>query len=196
VEAWIPGEKGGNAIADILFGDYNPDGKLSITFPRHAGQLPVYYNYKPSKSYWIQQGWGKPYADLDPEPLFRFGFGLSYSDFEYSNLAITPGSINREGFVTVTADIINTSERAGAEVAQLYIHDKISSVVTPVMELKGFDKIWLEPGQKKTVSFRLNNRELRLLDENLVWKVEPGEFEIMVGSSSGDIRLRGSLTVL
>lgn len=196
VEAWIPGEKGGLALADILFGDYNPDGKLSITFPRHAGQLPVYYNYKPSKSYWIEQGWGKPYADLDPQPLFNFGFGLSYSTFEFSNLVITPESTHAEGSVLVSADIKNTGERAGAEVVQLYIHDKISSVVTPVMQLKGFRKIWLEPGKKETVTFALTNKELQLLDANLIWKVEPGEFEIMVGSGSADIHLKGKLTIL
>jgi beta-glucosidase len=194
IEAWIPGEKGGHAIADILFGDYNPDGKLPITFPRHAGQLPVYYNYKPSKSYWINEGWGKPYADLDPNPIFEFGYGLSYSKFEYSNLKITPQITGVNGDVLVSADIKNISERAGAEVVQLYLHDKISSVVTPVKQLKGFSKVMLEPGEKKTLNFQLTRKELQLLDQNLEWKVEPGEFEVFIGSSSEDIRLKSSFT--
>ena len=195
VEAWIPGEKGGAAVADILFGDYNPDGRLSITIPRHVGQLPVYYNYKPSKSYWIEHGWGKPYADLDPKPLFCFGHGLSYSSFEYSNLKITPEHTGTNGSVMITVDVRNTGERAGAEVVQLYLHDKISSMVTPVIQLKGFTKIWLQPGEKKSTNFTLTTRELQLLDENLIKTVEPGEFEIYVGSSSEDIHLRGNFSV-
>jgi beta-glucosidase len=195
IEAWIPGEKGGHAIADILFGDYNPDGKLPITFPRHAGQLPVYYNYKPSKSYWINEGWGKPYADLDPKPLFEFGYGLSYSKFEYGNLKITPQTTGVNGDILVSADIKNTGERAGAEVVQLYLHDKISSIVTPVKQLRGFRKVMLEPGEKKTLNFQLTYKEFQLLDQNLEWKVEPGEFEVFIGASSEDIRLKGSFTL-
>jgi beta-glucosidase len=196
VEAWIPGEKGGTAIADILFGDYNPDGRLSITIPRHAGQLPVYYNYKPSKSYWIEQGWGKPYADLDPQPLFDFGFGLGYSGFEYSNLKISPDRTHTEGTVIVSADIKNTGDRTGSEVVQLYLHDKISSMVTPVKQLKGFSKVLLQPGEMKTVSFTLTHKEFQLLDQDLNWKVEPGEFDVLVGSSSRDIHLTGIITML
>jgi beta-glucosidase len=195
VEAWIPGEKGGVAVADILFGDYNPNGRLSISIPRHAGQLPVYYNYKPSKSYWIEQGWGKPYADLDPKPLFFFGHGLSYTSFEYSNLKITPDRTGTNGSVVVSVDVKNTGERAGAEVVQLYLHDRISSIVTPVIQLKGFNKIWFQPGEKKTTAFTLTTKELQLLDKNLIWTVEPGEFEVSVGSSSEDIHLRGNFSV-
>jgi len=196
VEAWIPGEKGGEAVADILFGDVNPGGKLPVTFPRNAGQLPVYYNYKPSKSYWLNDGWGNSYADLkDSGPLYEFGFGLSYTNFEYSNLEISPKTIGDYGTTTVSCRVKNTGEMAGTETVQLYIHDKISSVVRPVKELKGFKKIQLEPGETKTVSFKIGHEELKMLDKDLHWVVEPGEFEIMIGSSSNDIRLKGNLKV-
>jgi len=195
VEAWIPGEKGGDAIADILFGDYNPNGKLAITFPRHVGQLPVYYNYKPSKDYWIKEGWGKPYVDLDPSPLFEFGFGLSFSSFEYSNLEITPATAGIEGTITVSVDIKNVSKICGAEIVQLYIHDNLSSVVTPVKQLRAFTKIFLNPGENKQVVFTLTSKDFQLLDENLKWKVEPGEFEVMVGASSKDVRQKGIIVL-
>jgi len=195
LEAWIPGEKGGQAIADVLFGDYNPSGKLSVTIPRHAGQLPVYYNYKPSKKYWLNEGWGNSYADIDHKPLWEFGYGLSYSEFEYSNLTITPESSDKFGTFKVSAEIRNISSLAGDEIVQLYIRDKISTVVRPVKELKGFAKIWLEPGESKTVSFSLGFDELKMLDRDLHWVVEPGEFSIMVGSSSEKIHLEGILMI-
>jgi beta-glucosidase len=197
IEAWIPGEKGGKAVADILFGDVNPSGKLPVTIPRHAGQLPVYYNHKPSKSYWLEKGWGNSYADLEESsPLYEFGFGLSYTTFNYSNLDFSSHSIGPNGTITVTCEIRNTGERAGAEVVQLYIHDKLSSVVRPVKELKGFDKIVLEAGESKQVSFDLGFDELRMLDKAMNWMVEPGEFEVMIGSSSEDIRLKGAFQVV
>ncbi len=195
LEAWIPGEKGGDAIADILFGDYNPSGKLSITIPRHAGQLPVYYNYKPSKKYWLEEGWGNSYADIDYKPLYEFGFGLSYSKFEYSTIQISPESTGSNGKFTVLADVRNVSTRSGSEVVQLYIRDKISTVVRPVKELKGFSKIHLNPNETKTVQFQLGPKELKMLDKDLNWVVEPGEFHIMIGSSSEDIRQEGIITV-
>jgi len=195
LEAWIPGEKGGEAIADVLFGDSNPSGKLTITFPRHAGQLPVYYNYKPSKRYWLEEGWGNSYADLDHRPLYPFGFGLSFSTYEYSNLKISPERSESQVTFNVTADITNTSDREGTEIVQLYIRDKISSVVRPVKELKGFERIYLEPAASKQVSFELGPEHLKMLDRDMNWTVEPGEFLIMIGSSSEDIRLSGSLWV-
>ena len=195
VEAWIPGEKGGTAIADVLFGDYNPSGKLTVTIPGHVGQLPVYYNYKPSKKYWLEEGWGNSYTDISYKPLHEFGFGLSYSEFEYSNILISPGSTGPYGKFTVSADVKNTSKRAGSEVLQLYIRDKVSTVVRPVKELKGFTKIHLNPGESKTVHFTLGFKELKMLDRNLNWVVEPGEFNVMIGSSSEDIRLNGSFTI-
>ena len=195
VEAWIPGEKGGDAIADVLFGDYNPGGKLTITFPRHAGQLPVYYNYKPSKSYWLEKGWGNSYADIDYQPLYEFGYGLSYTTFEYQGLNISPESSGPGGQFQITAEIKNTGNTAGSEVVQLYLRDKISTVVRPVKELKGFTRVWLEPGESATISFILTHDELKMLDKYLDWIVEPGEFDILLGSSSEDIRLKGTLQI-
>ena len=195
VEAWLPGEKGGDAIADVLFGDYNPGGKLTITFPRHAGQLPVYYNYKPSKTYWLENGWGNSYADIDYKPLYEFGYGLSYTTFEYQGLAISPESSGPNGQFQISAEIMNTGNIAGSEVVQLYLRDKISTVVRPVKELKGFTRIVLQPGESARVSFTLTHDELKMLDKHLDWIVEPGEFTILLGSSSEDIRLEGILRI-
>lgn len=187
VEAWMCGEQGGNAVADVLFGDYNPNGKLAITFPRHSGQLPVYYNHRPSK--------GKKYVDMPAAPLWHFGHGLSYTDFEYSNLKITPEHILPGGEVQVTLEVKNTGKVEGKEVVQLYIKDDVSSVTTPVKQLRGFKKIGLKPGEKQTVSFTLKPEDLALLDRKMKWIVEPGQFNIMIGSSSDDIRLEGSFHV-
>jgi beta-glucosidase len=195
LEPWICGEQGGNAVADVLFGDYNPSGRLPVTIPRHVGQLPAYYNCKPSKAYWINRGWGKPYADMSAQPLFPFGYGLSYTEFEYSNLVITPGQIGSSGDVQISLDVKNAGNRQGNEVVQLYIHDVISTVTTPVKQLRGFRKILLKPGEKKTVTFKLTSEDISLLDRNLQPVVEPGMFDVMIGSSSEDIRLKGSFEV-
>lgn len=195
LEAWNPGEKGGDAIADVLFGDYNPSGKLPVTVPRHAGQLPVFYNYKPSKKYWLEEGWGKSYADLDNKPLYEFGFGLSYSNFKYANLKIEPLDANVNEKITVSLDVTNTSDREGSEIVQLYIRDKISSVVMPVKELKGFQKIRLSPHETQKVAFEIGPNELQMLNKNLEWVVEPGTFMVMIGSSSEDTRLKGNIVI-
>jgi len=196
IEAWLPGEKGGQAVAEVLFGDCDPSGKLSVTVPRHVGQLPVYYNYKKSKEYWIKNAWGRAYADLDPRPLYPFGHGLSYTTFEYSNLRLSAPEVGPGASVQVSLDVKNSGARSGREVVELYIEDVISSVSTPVKELKGFTKIGLEPGQTKTVSFTLRPDDLALLDRHLERVVEPGDFRVFVGSSSEDIRLNGSFRVL
>jgi beta-glucosidase len=195
VEAWLPGEQGGRAVADVLFGDHNPSGRLPITVPRHSGQLPVYYNHKPSKSYWIKEGWGKPYVDMSALPLYEFGHGLSYTTFEYSDLRIEEPAIGPAGEVHISATVGNAGDRPGAEVVQLYIRDIISSVTTPVKQLRGFAKVDLNPGEKKTVRFTLGPDELSLLDTHLRRVVEPGAFQVMVGRSAGDIRLSGSFEV-
>ena len=194
-ELWLPGEKGGQAVAEILFGDCNPSGRLPVTFPRHAGQLPVYYNWKPSKSYWIEHGWGKPYVDLNPLPLYAFGHGLSYTTFAYSDLKIEPKTARAGATIRVSASVTNTGNRPGAEVVQLYLDDPISSVVTPVMQLRGFQKISLRPGEKETVSFALTPEHLALLNRHLEWVVEPGEFKVMLGHASNDIRLTGTFEI-
>jgi len=193
--AWNCGEQGGHAVADIIFGDYNPDGRLPITVPRHSGQLPVYYNMMPSKAYWIDKGWGTAYADMPATPLWEFGYGLSYTTFEYSNLVISPSETGTGGEVSVSVDVQNTGDREGSEVVQLYINDVISSVSTPVIELKGFKKVNLKAGEKKTINFKLTPEDLSLIDENLKRIVEPGTFSVMVGSSSKNIHLTGEFII-
>lgn len=199
VEAWIPGEKGGHAVADVLFGDYNPDGRLAVTIPRHVGQLPVYYFHKPSKEYYLERARRNHgfdgYVDMSATPLHEFGYGLSYTSYEYSNLQISPAEIGPAGQVNIRVDVKNTGDRTGKEVVQLYINDVVSSITTPVKELTGFEKIALKPGERKTVTFTLGPEALSFLDHCLKPVVEPGIFEIMVGSSSEDIRLQGSVTV-
>jgi beta-glucosidase len=198
LEAWNCGEQGGNAVADVLFGDYNPGGKLPVSFPKHVGQLPVYYNYMPSKAYWINHD-NSTYAELyvndKIKPLYEFGYGLSYTSFEYSNLQITPKEIGPAGEVYVSVDVKNTGKRDGSEVVQLYIDDVISSMSTPVKELKGFEKLSLAAGETKTVRFKLTPEQLSFLDRNLEPVVEPGLFEVMIGSSSENIRLKGEFEV-
>ena len=182
VEAWFPGEAGGDAIADVLFGDCNPSGKLTISFPRSMGQLPIYYSRKPSAS--------RSSIDGSPEPLYAFGHGLSYSTFEYSDLRITPDNPTIADHITVSLDLKNTGSTDGAEVVQLYVRDMVSSVTTPVMALKGFAKVYLKAGETKQVEMELTPEHLSLLNIDMKRVVEPGEFELMVGSSSADIRLR------
>ena len=191
VEAWNCGEKGGLAVADVLFGDTNPSGRLPVTVPRHVGQYPFYYNYKPSKQYWSKSG----YVDMSFDPLYEFGYGLSYTTFEYSNLQISPQQAGPSGEFQVSVDVKNTGERTGEEVVQLYLNDQVSSVTRPVKELKGFERITLAPGEKKIVQFKVTPEELSFLNENLARVVEPGRFNVMVGASSKDIRLTGSFDV-
>ena len=191
VESWMTGEKGGQAIADVLFGDVNPSGKLPITFPRHVGQMPFYYNYKPSKFMRMEYA----YVTMPLSPLYPFGHGLSYTTFEYSNLNINPKESGPGANYTVSADVRNTGSREGKEVVQLYIDDVISSMVTPIIELKGFEKISLKPGEKKTVTFTLTPEHLSMLDAHMERVVEPGKFKVMVGSSCEDIRLEGEFSV-
>jgi beta-glucosidase len=197
VEAWQPGERGGEAVADVLFGDYNPSGRLPITVPRGVGQLPAYYNYKLSKSYWIEGGWThtKGYVDMPGTPLYPFGYGLSYTQFQYSNLRIDPSGILTEGETHVSVDVENTGKLAGIETAQLYIRERFTPVATPVKQLRGFERATLEPGQKKTVSFHLGPEDLKLLNEEMHWVVMPGTFDIMIGRSSTDIVAKGILNV-
>ncbi len=189
LEAWNCGERGGEAVADILFGDVNPSGRLPVSVARHVGQLPVYYNHTPSKA--LKNG----YVDEAATPLYPFGHGLSYTTFEYANLRIAPREIGVAGDVTISVEVKNTGRRAGKEVVQLYIDDVISSLTTPVQQLAGFSKIDLEPGEARTVTFTVTSEQLAFLDLQLQPVVEPGEFAVMVGGSSADIRLKGSFHV-
>jgi beta-glucosidase len=188
IDAWYPGEVGGSAVADVLFGDFNPAGRLPITFPVAEGQLPLRYNHKPT-------GRGDDYLDLTGQPLFPFGFGLSYTTFEYTALAITPDTLGVAGSATIRFAVKNTGSVAGDEVAQLYIRDELASVARPVMQLAGFQRVHLAPGETKSVTISVSTDQLKLLDRDMHWVVEPGTFRIMVGASSKDIRLRGFLTV-
>lgn len=188
VDVWYPGEEGGYAVADILLGDYNPAGRLPITFPAHEAQLPLVYNHKPT-------GRGDDYNNLSGLPLFPFGYGLSYTSFSYSDIRFTKNQINKTDSTIVSFTIKNTGARDGDEVVQLYIRDLFSSVARPVMELKGFQRIHLKAGESKTVSFFITPEMLSMLDINMKQVVEPGEFRIMIGASSRDIRLKETLIV-
>ncbi|MGC8819322.1 MAG: glycoside hydrolase family 3 N-terminal domain-containing protein [Athalassotoga sp.] len=190
LEAWLPGEEGGHAVADVLFGDYNPSGKLPVSFPRTVGQVPVYYSHKPTGG---RSNWHGDYVEESTKPLFPFGFGLSYTKFEYSDLKIDPLIVNFEKSVNVSFKIKNTGKIAGDEVVQLYVNDKVASITRPVKELKGFAKVHLEAGEEKSVTFELPVDLLAFYDSKMNLVVEAGEFEIMVGSSSEDTRLRGSV---
>jgi beta-glucosidase len=188
LDAWYPGEEGGSAVADILFGDYNPAGRLPITFPVAEGQLPLVYNHKPT-------GRNDDYGDLSGQPLFPFGFGLSYTSFEYSDLRFDSKLIDREDDVVIHFKVRNTGDVGGDEVVQLYTRDLLASVARPVKELKGFQRIHLEAGEEKELSFILTPGLLKMLNDKMEWVVEPGEFRIMIGASSKDIRLRDIITV-
>ena len=193
VEAWLPGEEGGEAVADVLFGDYNPGGKLPITFPRAVGQIPTFYAHKPSGGRSFLYG---DYVSLSAKPLFPFGYGLSYTRFEFDNLRVEPEQVAADGEVTISVDVKNVGERQGDEVVQLYVHDVVSSVTRPVKELKGFRRITLEPGEAKTVTFTLFVSQLRFYNRDMAFVVEPGAVEVMVGSSSDDIHLTGEFEVV
>lgn len=196
LEAWYPGSKGGTAVADILFGDYNPGGKLTVTFPKTVGQIPFNFPYKPASQI---DGGKNPGPDGNMSringALYPFGYGLSYTTFEYSNLEITPKVITPNQKATVRLKVTNTGKRAGDEVVQLYTRDILSSVTTYEKNLAGFERIHLKPGESKEIVFTLDRKHLELLNADMKWTVEPGEFAIMAGASSEDIRLNGILTV-
>ena len=176
VEAWYAGQEGGTAIGEVLFGDVNPGGKLPVTFPRHAGQLPVYYNRRPTSF--------RNHLDLTREPLWAFGHGLSYTTFQLDDLRVASAIIGPGGTTEVSVRVRNSGARAGDEVVQLYLRDQVSSVTRPVKELRGFARVTLQPGESKTVTFKVGPDELSLIDRRMQRVVEPGRFDIMVGTSS------------
>jgi beta-glucosidase len=192
VNAWEPGEEGGRAVADVLFGDVNPGGKLPNTFPLYEGQIPIFYAHKPSgrkKDVWTD------YVEGSAKPLYEFGYGLSYTSFSFTNLKLTPAKVTAKGAVTVTFDVKNTGKRGGDEVAQVYINDIVASVTRPVKELKGFKRISLKAGEKQTVTIKIKAKNLAFYNRKMERKVEPGMFKVMVGNSSANILLEGEFEV-
>ncbi len=192
LEAWLPGEEGGHAIADVLFGRTSPAGRLPVTLPRAVGQLPLYYNHKPSGARSPLHG---EYVDLSTQPLFPFGHGLSYTHFEYKDLQLGARQLPATGTLEISLDVTNVGERAGEEVVQLYVRDRVASLTRPVKELKGFLRLGLEPGETRTAVFELDLGQLAFYDADMLFVVEPGTVEIMLGSSSEAIRLRGEIEI-
>lgn len=188
LESWMGGSQSGNAISDILFGDVNPSAKLPVTFPRTVGQSPMYYNYmntgRPPEA---ENRYTSKYLDVPWTPLFPFGYGLSYTKFRISNLLLSAPRIAVNGTITVSAEVENIGKRAGDEVVQLYIRDPVASMTRPVKELKGFQRVTLGPGEKRRVEFTLTNEHLGFWNRELRYVVEPGEFRVMVGSSSAEV---------
>ena len=187
LHAWFPGEFCGQAVAQTLFGDYNPGGRLAVTFPKSVGQIPYAFPFKPG-------------VDVDNKtsvwgPLYPFGYGLSYTTFQYSDLKITPQEQTPDGCISVSCKVTNTGKRAGDEVVQLYINDIVSSVTTYTRVLRGFERISLESGESREVTFTLTPQDLGLWDKDMKFSVEPGKFSVFVGASSKDIRLEGSFVI-
>jgi len=186
LQAWHPGIQAGNALADLLWGDYNPSGKLPVSFPRSVGQIPVYYSHDITGRPPTDQRFTSKYIDSPNTPLYPFGYGLSYTTFDYSNLVLSADTITTSDTLVVSATVKNTGDVAGAEVVQLYIRDPVASVVQPVKELEGFTKVYLEPGEEQTVRFTLRPRQLGFFDQDMLWVIEPGDFYVWVGRSSDE----------
>ncbi|MBI5667556.1 MAG: glycoside hydrolase family 3 C-terminal domain-containing protein [Chloroflexi bacterium] len=193
LEAWFPGEEGSGAIADVLFGDVNPGGRLPISFPVDVGQVPVYYGHKPSGG---RSHWKGDYVETSSKPLYPFGYGLSYTRFEYANLRVEAAQARAGDTVTIRADVRNSGLRAGDEVVQLYVNVPSASVTRPVKELKGFKRVTLQPGETSTVIFELPVNLLGFYNREMQFVVEPGIVEVMVGASSADIRLTGAFEIV
>jgi len=189
IEGWFPGAQGGTAIAEVLFGDYNPSGKLTMTFPKTVGQIPFNFPTKPSAQ------WEGEKSRVNGA-LYYFGYGLSYTSFSYKNLSITPKQQKMNGSLTVSLDVQNMGPREGTEIVQLYTRDLVSSVTTYEKNLRGFQRVSLKPGETKTVRFVLMPADLSLWNREMKFVVEPGMFRVMVGSSSEDIRLQGEFEIL
>ena len=186
LEAWYPGTMGGDAIAQTLYGINNPSGKLPMTFPRNVGQIPIYYNHKNTGRPYLgpkdpEQKYKSRYIDVDNSPLYPFGYGLSYTKFSYSNLRLFSGTLNSSNKIKISVDVTNTGNYDGEEVVQLYVKDEVGSVTRPVKELKGFNKILLKKGEKKTVDFEISANDLKFYDINMQFVAEPGDFEVTVG---------------
>lgn len=193
LEVWFQGHEAGNAIADVLFGNYNPSGKLTMSFPRNVGQIPIYYNYKNTgrpQPEGPTQKFRSNYLDVPNDPLFPFGYGLSYTTFKYEGLTLSASKISGGKTIDVAFKLTNTGAYAGEEIVQLYLRDREASVTRPVKELKDFQKIKLQPGESKTIHFTIGKEKLSFFNSQLQWVAEPGTFDLMIGASSADIRLK------
>jgi beta-glucosidase len=191
LDVWFPGTEAGNAIADVLFGNYNPSGKLTTTFPQNVGQIPLYYNHK-NTGRPLQPGDGhkfkSDYLDVGNEPVYPFGYGLSYTTFHYSEPVLSKNTISGTEGVTATVTVTNTGDYDGEEVVQLYLHDRVASITPAVKELKGFQKIFLKKGESKQVSFHITHNDLQFYNTDLKLVAEPGEFDVMTGPNSSDVK--------
>ncbi|MBI5471569.1 MAG: glycoside hydrolase family 3 C-terminal domain-containing protein, partial [Ignavibacteriae bacterium] len=188
VEAWFLGNESGNAIADVLFGDVNPSGKLPVTFPRSVGQIPIYYNHKNTGRPFKQDDkFTSKYLDIPNTPLYPFGFGLSYTSYSYSNLKLSSSTLSANQELKISVDVKNDGKMAGKEIVQLYIQDEVASVTRPVKELKGFRKILLKPGELKSVDFTLTPEDLQFYNLEMKRVIEPGFFNVFVGGNSDDV---------
>lgn len=197
LESWFPGCQGGTVIAETLFGEHNPGGKLTVTFPKSVGQIELNFPFKPgSHGAQPHSGPNGSGATRVIGELYPFGFGLSYTTFAYSDLEVSPLQQHTQGEYMIKVNVTNTGKRAGDEVVQLYVRDKVSSVITYDSQLRGFERVSLQPGETRQVTFSLKPEDLQILDRNMNWTVEPGEFEVMIGASSQDIRLKKTITAL
>jgi beta-glucosidase len=189
VEAWLLGSQSGRAITDVLFGDYNPTGRLPVSFPRMVGQVPLYYGHKNTGRPGPESGvtWSH-FTDVSNDPLYPFGFGLSYSTFSYSEPKLSANEIGRAGTLQVTVTVANTGTRAGAETVQLYVRDLVGSVTRPVKELKGFERVELKPGEARDVRFTLTAADLAFYTAQGRWEAEAGAFAVFVGGNSRDVK--------
>lgn len=191
LEAWFPGTAGGHAITDVLYGDFNPSGKLTVTFPRNVGQIPIYYNMKntgrPEDAIGAHDRYVSKYIDVQNTPLYPFGFGLSYTDFQYGKPELSSNILTLNNSIDITTTITNVGEYDGEEVVQLYIKDRFGSITRPVKELKGFEKIFLKTGESKTVTFSIDAEDLKFYDNDLNYIIEPGDFDLFISGSSDGI---------
>jgi beta-glucosidase len=191
VDAWFGGTEAGNGIADVLFGNYNPSGKITMTFPRNVGQIPIYYNYKNTGRPYVEGGGTKfksDYLDVANTPLYPFGYGLSYTSFSYSDVSIDKGNVSANQTLKASVTVRNAGAVAGEETVQLYIGDPVASVTQPVKKLKGFQKLTLQPGESKQVTFDITTDDLKFYNSDLQYVFEPGEFIIYIGPNSRDVK--------
>jgi beta-glucosidase len=185
IETWFPGVEAGNAVADVIFGKVNPGGKLPVTFPRSVGQIPIYYDHKSTgRPFSATDRFTSRYLDIPNTPLFPFGFGLSYTTFTYENFRIPEKRVRVHQPINVSVDVRNSGSRQGDEVIEVYVHQEVAEFTRPVMELKAFRRITLEPGERKTVEFHLDSDQLGYVGSDMKYTVEPGSFQVYIGGSS------------